>query len=98
MTNPDSQPTADKRRLADARRRFGRLMKLMFGASLVVVLVAFAGLYATGTPMPLPFLGAIALAVIGSLMLAAALMGLVFFSAASGADDAVDKHDPTGRP
>lgn len=80
--------------MREARRRFVRLMKLMFGASLVTLLAAFAWLRATGTPTPLPFLGAIALAVIGSLMLAAALMGLVFFSAASGADDSVDKHDP----
>jgi hypothetical protein len=80
--------------MIEARRRFARLMKLMFGASLVTLLGAFAWLYASGTPMPLPFLGAIAVAVIGSLMLAAALMGLVFFSAASGADDSVDKLDP----
>jgi type III secretory pathway component EscU len=80
--------------MAEARRRFARLMKLMFGASLVTLLIAFAWLYATDTPMPLPFLGAIAVAVVGPLMLAAALMGLVFFSAASGADDSVDKLDP----
>jgi hypothetical protein len=79
--------------MIEARRRFGRLMKLMFGASLLTTLGAFAWFRASGTPMPLPFLGAIAVAVIGSLMLAAALMGLVFFSAASGADDSVDKRD-----
>lgn len=93
MTNNAAQPTPAETRMAEARRRFVRLMKLMFGASLVTLLLAFAWLYATGTPMPLPFLGAIAVAVIGSLMLAAALMGLVFFSAASGADDSVDKLD-----
>lgn len=104
MTNNAQQPGPHDTRMADAhapearmlqaRRRFVRLMKLMFGASLVTLLAAFAWLYATDTPMPLPFLGAIAVAVIGSLMLAAALMGLVFFSAASGADDEVDKRDP----
>ena len=92
---PDAQPqTTAETRMADARRRFARLMKLMFGASLLVLLAAFAWLHATDTPMPLPFLGAIAVAVSGSLMLAAALMGLVFFSAASGADDSVDSRNP----
>jgi hypothetical protein len=100
MTNLPPEPAAQPERtpaeirLADARHRFGRLMKLMFGCSLIVLVGAFAWLRATGTPMPLPFLGAIAFAVIGSLMLAAALMGLVFFSAASGADESVDKLDP----
>ncbi len=95
MTTPDTpQPTAAEIRFAHAKVRFARLMKLMFGASLLVLVAAFAWLHASGTPMPLPFIGAIAFAVIGSLMLAAALMGLVFFSAASGADDSVDKLDP----
>jgi hypothetical protein len=94
MTIESPEPTPAETRMREARRRFGRLMKLMFGTSLVVLMIAFAWLYATGTPMPLPFLGAIALAVIGSLMMAAALMGLVFFSAASGTDDGVDKRDP----
>lgn len=94
MTIPTEQPTAAQLRMLEARRRFARLMKLMFGASLVTLVGAFAWLHATDTPMPLPFLGAIAVAVVGSLMLAAALMGLVFFSAASGADESADSHDP----
>jgi hypothetical protein len=93
MTKDVQQPAPAGTRMAEARRRFARLMKLMFGASLVTLLAAFAWLRASGTPMPLPFLGAIAVAVVGSLMLAAALMGLVFFSAAAGADDEVDKRD-----
>jgi hypothetical protein len=95
MTVQDTpEPAPAELRLFAAKARFARLMKLMFAASLLVLVGAFAWLHATGTPMPLPFLGAIAFAVIGSLMLAAALMGLVFFSAASGADDEVDKLDP----
>lgn len=87
MSAPAPQPD----RMAEARRRYIRLMKLMAGASLLVLVGAFAWLAATGTPMPLPFLGAIAVAVIGSMMLAAALMGLVFFSAASGADESAER-------
>lgn len=77
-------------RKTDARRRFARLMKWMLVASALVLAVAFTWLYLTGTPMPLSFIGAIVVTVVGSLMLAAALMGLVFFSAASGADDDAD--------
>jgi hypothetical protein len=66
-------------------------MKLMAAASLLVLVFGLAWLRAAGTPMPLPFLGAIAVAVVGSMMLAAALMGLVFFSAASGADEKADR-------
>ncbi len=89
MPAPAPPPPTD--RVADARRRYLRLMKLMAAASLLVTLLALAWFHASGTPMPLPFLGAIAVAVIGSMMLAAALMGLVFFSAASGADEAAER-------
>ena len=82
-------PTRETRML-EARRRFFLLMKLMLGTCAVVLVVAFAWLHSTGTPLPWPFIGAIVVAVVGSLMLAAALMGLVFFSSASGADDDVD--------
>ncbi|MGL6044306.1 MAG: hypothetical protein ACRC1J_10310 [Sandaracinobacteroides sp.] len=79
--------------MQDAKRRFFRLMKLMCAASFLVTAAAFAWFRFAGVPTPWPFVAAIALAVFGSLMLAAALMGLVFFSAASGADDSVDKLD-----
>lgn len=89
-----NQPQRDQPATAmqEARRRFFLLMKVMLAVSFVVLVLAFAWLYATDTPMPLPFLGAIAVAVVGSLMLAAALMGLIFFSAASGAD--AESHRP----
>ena len=74
-------------RMADARRQFWRLMKLMLGVTSLVLAVAFTWLHQTGTPLPFHFIVAISIAVVGSLMLAAALMGLVFFSNASGADD-----------
>lgn len=96
-----SDPAADRpanpelraRRLAEARRRFFLLMKVMLCASLVVLAGAFAWLHATGAPMPLHLMLAVTIAVVGSLMLAAALMGLVFFSSASGADEDADRQD-----
>jgi hypothetical protein len=74
-------------RMADARRRFWRLMKLMLAVTSLVLAVDFTWLHQTGTPLPFHFIIAISIAVVGSLMLAAALMGLVFFSNASGADE-----------
>ena len=82
--------------MLEARRRFALLMKLMLGVSAVVLAGAFYWLHRSGTPMPLPFIGAIFVAVVGSLMLAAALMGLIFFSSASGADDDADGRDSQG--
>jgi len=80
-------------RMAEARKQFFRLMKVMVAVTGVVLVVAFTWLYRTGTPLPIHFIVAISFAVIGSMMLAAALMGLVFFSHASGADDAQDQND-----
>ena len=85
-----AQMTPREARMQEARRRFSALMKLMLGVSGVVLAGAFYWLHRSGTPMPLPFIGAIFVAVVGSLMLAAALMGLIFFSSASGADDEAD--------
>ncbi len=78
-------------RMADARKRFFLLMKIMLAVTSLVLVLAFTWLHQTGTPLPIQFIFAISFAVIGSLMLAAALMGLVFFSHASGADDAPDR-------
>lgn len=80
-------------RMADARKRFFLLMKIMLVVTILVLALAFTWLHQTGTPLPIHFIAAISLAVIGSLGLAATLMGLVFFSHASGADDAPDQHD-----
>lgn len=82
--------------MLEARRRFALLMKLMLGVCAIVLVIAFTWLHRSGTPMPLPFIGAIVVAVVGSLMLAAALMGLIFFSSASGADDDADGRDSHG--
>jgi hypothetical protein len=72
---------------ADAKRRYKRLMVTMLAITVALIGVSFAWLAATGTPMRLHFLLAVSLGIFFSLMLGAALMGLVFFSNASGADD-----------
>ena len=78
---------------ADAKRRYKRLMRTMFGITLALIGISFAWLLATDTPMHLHFLIAVGLGIFFSLMLGAALMGLVFFSNASGIDDD-QKPDP----
>ena len=83
--------------LADAGQRtnaahwrwFRRLMAWMFAFSLTVVAVAVTWLVRTGTPMHLHFLIAMGLGITLSLMLGAALMGLVFVSSRTGIDDGV---------
>ncbi|QMW22529.1 hypothetical protein [Sandaracinobacteroides saxicola] len=89
MTNGPDLPSP----LAQARRRFRRLMLWMFAFSLLVVAAAYAWLSGSGTPMRAHFLIAVALGIVASLMLAAVLMGLVFFSNASGADKQVGQDD-----
>lgn len=84
-------------RMADARRRFWRLMQVMLGVTGAVLVAAFTWLHRTGTPLPFHFIVAISVAVVGSLMLAAALMGLVFFSNASGADSEAEDPFDQGR-
>lgn len=89
----NSPRSSHQQRLEQARRRFARLMKAAAAASVLVTALAFVFFRITETPTPLPFIGAVAVAIVGSLMLTAALMGLVFFSSASGADEDVDQRD-----
>ncbi len=79
--------------MAVAKKRFKQLLGLMLILTLVVLAMAFAWLASTGTPLTVHFVIAVTIAVIGSLMLAAALMGLVFFSNASGVDEDQSKGD-----
>jgi len=74
-------------RMALAKRRYKRLMLAMLGITLALIGASLGWLAATGTPMHLHFVMAVTLGIFFSLMLGAALMGLVFFSNASGADD-----------
>lgn len=80
-------------RKAEAWRRYRRLLKIMAGITALMLLLGFIWLWATDTPLHGPFIGAVIVAVAGSLMLSAALMGLVFFSSMSGADDEAGPND-----
>ena len=82
----------------DHWRRYRRLMALMFGLAVGAVAVALAVLHHEGVVMHLHFVIALGLGIGVSLLLAGALMGLVFVSAASGHDEAVDRADTVRRP
>lgn len=79
-------------------RRFKILFGCAAGLSLPLIAGALNWISAEGTPLRLHLVVAICLAIFLSLMLAAALMGLVFLSNESGHDqDAADeaaRHDP----
>lgn len=67
-------------------RRFRRLMAFMAVLALTVAGGSLWWLRATGVPMHVHFVIAFSLAVVVSLLLAGALMGLVFVSNSSGHD------------
>jgi len=78
-------------------RRFRRLMAFMLLIAALAVGSALWALHRDGVVMHLHFVIAMGLGITLSLLLAGALMGLVFLSANSGHDDAVI--DPTtGEP
>lgn len=87
-TEPSRQ---ELRRLA--RRRFKQLMLATVVATILVLIGAFTWLNAVGQEISIHFALAISIAVVGSLALAAALMGLVFFSNTSGVDQDQRLHD-----
>lgn len=74
---------------ADHWPRFRRLMLWTAGIAVLAVAVALLWLRGQGVALGLHFVVALTLGIVLSLLLGAALMGLVFLSARSGADDAV---------
>jgi hypothetical protein len=70
--------------------RYWRLMRWMFGFTLVVTALALATFWWNYGFLSIHFYIATAGAVIASIMLTAGLMGLVFLSSGSGHDEAVD--------
>ena len=92
MPRHDPIPAArDPRALERSHRawiRYKKLMRWMALAAVLAVIAALAFLKATGTPMPLHMVIATSLGVGLSVLLATALMGLLFLSDAGGHDDA----------
>ncbi len=76
---------------AFAWRRYKRLLRWMALAAAVAVVVSLAALRWAKGPLPIHMVVATALGVFLSVLLAAALMGLVFLSDGTGHDGQVGK-------
>jgi uncharacterized integral membrane protein len=74
-----------------AWKRYRRLMRWMFAVTVCVALLIMGTLYINNDGnVSIHFYIATAAAVIGAMMLTAALMGLVFLSSGTGHDESID--------
>lgn len=87
---PRQSPPVTAESLALAKARFLFLLKLTAVISLIVTAITVWALYLTGSELSLALVGSVAVGTIGTLMMAAALVGLVFLSHTSGTDADVD--------
>lgn len=95
-------PLDDPQIAAHAWARFKRLMRWMFGVTILVVMVFMVMLWTRDEPISIHFYIATALGVGFATMLMSALMGLVFLSSGTGHDESVrdgdkDQADGDGR-
>lgn len=74
-------------------RRFWRLLAITAVVAVAAIAAALWYAHATGTPLRLHFVVAMSLGIGLTLMLAGALMGLLFFSARSGHDEGTFERD-----
>lgn len=72
---------------------FRRLMKVTGALAVVAVIAALVWLRWMGAPVRWELYLAVSVGVAGTLLLAGALMGLVFVSSQSGHDESVDRRD-----
>ena len=87
MTHPSS---LDDRDYADfAWGRYRKILKWMTAASVLVALLSVAILWWSSGPLPWIFVGLTFAGVFATMMMAAALMGLIFLSNGSGHDAVV---------
>lgn len=87
-------PLDDPQKAAFAWARYRRIMRFMLGATIAVVILALAVLYAQNDTVSVHFYIAIALGIGFTMLLASALMGLVFLSHGTGHDASVDNNLP----
>ena len=81
----------DPQTAAYAWARYRRLMRLMFGLTTCVVIIALTLLYKEVGLVSVHFYIATALGISAAMLLMSALMGLVFLSSGTGHDEAVEK-------
>lgn len=83
-------PLDDPEKAAFAWARFRRLMRFMLLLTIGTVGIALALLSRSEDPVSVHFYIAVALGIGFTMLLTAALMGLVFLSSGTGHDDAVE--------
>jgi hypothetical protein len=89
VTGPRHSPLDEPRTSAHAWGRYKRLLRGMALLTLVVIALALGVLYAVGALVSIHFVVATALGIGLTMMLMAALMGLVFLSSGTGHDESV---------
>lgn len=87
-------PLDDPETAAFAWARFRRIMRFMFLLTLGLVGIALALLYKFNSAVSVHFYIASALGIGFTMLLASALMGLVFLSSGTGHDEAIDDPGP----
>lgn len=90
----DKSPLDDPEAAAFAWARYRRIMRFMMLLTIGLVSIAMALLYKFGGEVSVHFYIATALGVGFVMLLAGALMGLVFLSSGTGHDEAVDNNLP----
>lgn len=88
MTRPS--PLDDPRNADFAWRRYWRLMRWMMVGTLIITTLVLIGFYIRFGMVSIHFYIATAAGIIFSLMLTAALMGLVFLSSGTGHDESIE--------
>ncbi len=86
-------PLDDPEQATFAWARYKRLMRFMFLLTAGIVAIAMALLYDGESEASVHYYIAIALGIGFTMLLASALMGLVFLSAGTGHDDSIGKDD-----
>jgi len=85
---------SDPKYAAFARNRYWRMMRWTLLAAILSVIAAIAWLRSDGSPLSIPALIATIAGVGLSVMLAGALMGLIFLSSGTGHDEDVAVFEP----
>lgn len=83
-------PLDDPEKAAHAWARYRRLMRFMLMLTIGTVAIALTLLYRRGDDVSVHFYIAVALGIGLTMLLTAALMGLVFLSAGTGHDDSIE--------
>ena len=89
---PPKSPLDDPENAAFAWARFRRIMRFMFALTLLVVGAAMVAIFWSEAEVSPHFFVAVALGIGMTMLLASALMGLVFLSNGSGHDESI--HNP----